>query len=59
MACYTVPQSPPPLSQVDSITAWPGGAFPLSSKIITGGRRTKRKNKKSKRKNKKSRRCWS
>lgn len=57
MSFYTVPKSPPPLSQVDSVTAWPGGVFPLSLK--KGGRRTKRNNKKSKRKNKKSRRCWS
>lgn len=36
MPSYTVPQSPPPLSSVNTYNVWPGGAFPLNK---SGGRR--------------------
>ena len=52
MPSYTVPQSPPPLSRVNTYNVWPGGAFPLGK---AGGRRRTRKARKERRRTRKGR----
>jgi len=60
MPSYTVPQSPPPLSSVNTYNVWPGGAFPRNQLIPTsGGRRrtglSRKANRKVSRKGRKGR----
>lgn len=53
MPAFTTPESPPPLSDKDSYTLWPGGGLPGLAPVLKGGKRKGKKAKKT-RKGKKS-----
>ncbi len=56
MPAFTTPQSPPPLSDKDTYTLWPGGGWPGLAPVLKGGKRKGKKTRKGKKSSRRTRR---